>query len=125
MSNYQETEVTGTAYVRANQIIVANPLEGVKAISYMEEQVINLSDGEQIFRSAGGFQEPFTAENVGTEFPLLNPQTGEQLGPTMTFQGLYVALYSLYFFLAQRRDQALAEAQKPTPEPTPEDNPAE
>jgi hypothetical protein len=106
MSNYQETEVTGTAYVRANQIIVANPLEGVKAISYMEEQVINLSDGEQILRSAGGFQEPFTAENAGTEFPLINPQTGESIGQDMNYQSLYIAIYSLYVFLAQRRDAA-------------------
>ena len=120
MANYQETEVTGTVYVRSNQIIVANPLEGVRAISYMEEQVINLSDGEQIVRSAGGFQEPFTPENAGTVFPLVNPQTGEPLGQDMTYTGLYVALYSLYMFLAKRRDEAAAAPKpEPTPEPTP------
>ena len=118
---YKETEVTGASYTRSNQITIANPLEGVKAINYTEEQVINLSDGEQILRSVGGFQEPFTVENANTEFPLLNPQTGEPLGQDMTYQGLYVSLYSLYMFLAKRRDEAaVAPAPEPTPEPAPQ-----
>ena len=110
MANYQETEVTGTVYVRANQIIVANPLEGVKAISYMEEQVINLSDGDQIVRPQGGFQEPFTAENAMEVFPLVNPQTGDPVGASMRYMDVYVALYSLYVYLAKKRDEAIEQA---------------
>lgn len=102
--NYQETTLSGTSYIRSNSVQVANPLTGVKAISFMEEQVINLDGGEQIIRPQGGFQEPFTADNLLTEFALINPETGAPLGSTMTYQGLYVALYSLYFALATKRD---------------------
>jgi hypothetical protein len=39
-------------------------------------------------------------------FPLVNPETGEPLGQTMTHAQLYVALHSLYMHLAQERDAA-------------------
>ena len=115
MANYQETNVSGTSYTRANQIVVSNPLNGVKAISFMEEQVVNL-EGEQIFRQKGGIQEPFTAENIQEEFPLLNPEDGTPLGITTTYQQVYVTLYSLYMHLATKRDT-------PAPAPAPVEPP--
>lgn len=44
MADYQETTLSGTAYTRASQVVIANPLNGVKAVSFMEEQVVNLCD---------------------------------------------------------------------------------
>lgn len=107
MANYQETTLNGTSYVRSNHIIVSNPLDGVKAISFMEEQVLNL-EGEQVIRPKGGIQEPFTEDNLLSEFPLLNPETGEPLGTSVTYQQVYVTLYSLYMYLAKRRDESVA-----------------
>ena len=118
MSNYMQTNVSGTAYVRSSQVIVANPLVGTKAISFMEEQVVNL-DGEQIVRQRGGVQEPFTAENAGEVFQLINPQTGEALGSSASYQELYIMLHSLYLHLATKRDNLVVEA-APIPEVTPE-----
>lgn len=104
MANYKESTVSGTSYIRSHSVSVANPLNGVKAINFYEEQVINFADGEQMFKPFGGFQEPLTAENAVTEFALVNPVTGQDSGVKMTYQDLYVALYSLYVALAAKRD---------------------
>lgn len=105
MADYKQTTLAGTAYTRASSIVVDNPLTGVKGVNFIEEQVINLGD-EVMQRPQGGFHEPFTEENSGTEFPLRNPQTGEPLDATATYAQLYVMLHSLYFYLANRRDEA-------------------
>lgn len=112
MTDYKQTNIAGTAYTRANKVIVDNPLNGVKAITFVEEQVVNLGN-EQLIRPQGGIQEPLTADNMGTEFPLLNPLDGTPVGLSMTYEQVYVALHSLYFHVAKKRDRLAAEA---TPE---------
>ena len=128
MPDYKETTVAGTAYTRAHQVVIANPSVGTKAVSFYEEQVINLAD-EQIIRQQGGVQEPFTAENANEEFALINPVDGTPLGLTMEYKDVHVALHSLYFHVAAKRDAAVAAAAEaaalaaavvPTPEVTPE-----
>ena len=106
MPDYKETTLAGTAYTRAHQVVIANPLVGVKAVSFYEEQIVNLGD-EQMQRPQGGIQEPFTADNATEAFPLLNPVDGTPLGATMKYQDLYVALHSLYFHVAAKRDAAV------------------
>ena len=128
MPDYKETTVAGTAYTRAHQVVIANPSVGTKAISFYEEQVINLVD-EQIIRQQGGVQEPFTADNANEEFALVNPIDGTPLGMTMEYKDVHVALHSLYYHVAAKRDAAVAAAAEaaalaaaavPTPEVTPE-----
>lgn len=128
MPDYKETTVAGTAYTRAHQVVIANPSVGTKAISFYEEQVINLAD-EQIIRQQGGVQEPFTADNANEEFALVNPIDGTPIGMTMEYKDVHVALHSLYYHVAAKRDAAVAAAAEaaalaaavaPTPEVTPE-----
>lgn len=110
MANYKQTTVAGSSYVRANGVTITNG-EANKSIYFDEEKVINLGDGDVIRRPMGRVGSPFSAENAGTAFPLLNPETGEPLveGAQMTYEGLYAALYSLYIHLAKGRDEALAQ----------------
>ena len=128
MPDYKETTVAGTAYTRAHQVVIANPTVGTKAISFYEEQVINLVD-EQIIRQQGGVQEPFTADNANEEFALINPVDGMPIGMTMEYKDVHVALHSLYYHVAAKRDAAVAAAAEaaalaaavtPAPEATPE-----
>ena len=132
MPDYKETTVAGTAYTRAHQVVIANPSVGTKAVSFYEEQVINL-ENEQIIRQQGGVQEPFTADNANEEFALVNPVDGTPIGMTMEYKDVHVALHSLYYHVAAKRDAsvaaaaaaaaeaaALAAAVVPTPEVTPE-----
>lgn len=105
MANYKETNLAGTSYIRSHRVEVVNG-EVEKAIYFNEQKIINLDDGEVIRREAGSVGSEFTAENASTEFALLNPETGEVVGAPMTYQDVYVALYSLYIHLALERDAA-------------------
>ena len=121
MSNYKETTLAGTSYVRADRVTINNGLES-KGITFNEVELINLSNGETMTKSYGSVSESFSADNALTEFDLINPETGATLGTTMTYQDLYVAVYSLYFKLALERDafeaEQLAAAEAAANEPT-------
>lgn len=103
MSNYKETTIAGTSYVRADRVTINNGVES-KGITFNETEVINLSNGETMTKGAGSVSESFTADNATTAIPLINPETGADIGVSMTYQELYVAVYSLYFKLALERD---------------------
>jgi len=123
MANYQETTLAGMAYTRANSVEVSNG-EVRKSISFNEERVINLDDGEVIRKPAGQVWSPFTADNALTEFALLDTTTGAETGATMTYQDLYVALYSLYLHLANERDAYVAAQEAAATEEPPAEEPA-
>lgn len=107
MSNYQETNVTGSSYLRCSQVILENPLERTKGVTFDEERVYILSDGKKFTERNAALSEPFTPENAATEFQLLDPATGAQVGQTVSYQHVYAIMYSLYLHLAARRDEAL------------------
>jgi len=108
MANYKETTLAGTSYVRSNSVRINNGLDS-KSITFDETEVINLNNGETMSKSAGSVSESFTPENAQTEIKIINPETGADTGATMTYQDLYVAVYSLYFKLALERDAFEAE----------------
>jgi hypothetical protein len=107
MPNYQQSDIAGTKYTRSYQVNVQNGLSN-KAITFFEEQIINLDDGSVVQQKAGNVSESLTADNASTAFPLLDPETGQVIvqGATMTYSGVYAALYSLYIHLATERDAA-------------------
>jgi hypothetical protein len=107
-TNYKETSTIGTTYQRAYNVVIGNPRVGEKGIQFAEEQVATIGD-LTASTPVGVIEEPFTPENALTEFPLLNPVTNEPLDPpqTATYQDLYIMLFSLYYALAQKRDEAI------------------
>ena len=112
MQNYKETSISGTSYVRAREVTIANQLGGYKGIMYAEEHVSVF--GDKIMReNVGAIHQEFTAENASTEFPLLNPITNEPIGSTATFQDVYVLLFSLYYHMAAQRDAANEQSIQP------------
>ena len=116
MQNYKETTVSGTSYVRANEVSIKNALNGYKGIMFVEEEVSIL--GEKILReNVGPIHQEFSAENASTEFELLNPVTNEPIGSTATYQDVYVLLFSLYYHLAAARDAANETANEVTTQP--------
>ena len=105
MANYKETTVTGTSYQRAWRVEIENGLVD-KHIRFYEEVIAQLDAGHVVSEKVGvGVWSPFTAENMFTEFAVLNPETGEDTGATMTYADVYTALYSLYIYLAIARDE--------------------
>jgi hypothetical protein len=107
MSNYRETTLNGASWIRAYRVTAENPLQGQPYVRYDEEWAINPPEGAPITRRLGALDTEFTVENAGTSFQLINPVTMEVIpGATATYQDLYVLLYSLYWALAEARDNA-------------------
>ena len=129
MSDYQQTTVTGDSWVRARSVTINNPVIGTKMIAFQEEKALVAGEGDVLTRQLGGISETLTAENINTEFPVLNPETGEQVG-TATYAQVYAMLHSTYIFLAKRRDDAMAtppvvEPTNPAPVPEAPSNPTQ
>ena len=107
MSNYKETSAEGTTYTRARTVVLNNNLN-YKGIEFVEEKVTSLENGEVIQRGAGSVNEVFNADTIDTEFPLLNPETGEPVGSSIKYGEVYAIMFSLYMSLAVKRDVRVA-----------------
>ena len=103
--NYKESGVAGSEYTRCSQITIYNPLGGTPAAEFAEERVTLLA-GRKIAENAECVRVPF---DPAEEIALINPETGEPLGSSVTHAQLYVILFSLYLAKAQARDAANAE----------------
>lgn len=111
MSNYNETTITGTGWQRCHTVQIANPATGIKSVYFQEELIYNVGLPEPLSTYTGGCGTVFAA---GSAFPLLDVQTGEPTGSTMTHEQLYQAIYSLYMQTAKARDEEAAQpAQQP------------
>lgn len=110
MPNYNESNVTGTTWQRCYKIEVRNPYQGPKGAIFLEEEVTSLANGKIIQEPTTNMQELFDVPTKTIE--LVNPETGDLLGNSVTYQDVYVILYSLYMQLAAARDAA----QSPPPE---------
>lgn len=110
MTNYRELGVVGTSYVRGRSMYFENPLDNSPSVLIREERITNLAD-RTVYEPFNEIHKTVTDLNV--KFQMLNPQTNEPIPDMMmSYQDLYVAMYSLYWHLAQERD-AYAPPQPP------------
>lgn len=112
MPDYKQTTISGTSWQRAWRVECENPLQGQRQITFHEEQVLNAGN-QQVLTPVGSLRVQLTADNALTSFPLLDPDTGAQLG-TATYAQVYRMLHSLYIHTATQRDaQQLALQEQP------------
>jgi len=100
--NYKESSVTGSEYTRCQKIMIYNPLGGQPMLEFDEERATILAD-RTLTERVGGLRVAF---DPAEEIALINPETGEPLGSSVTHAQLYVILFSLYIGKAQARDAA-------------------
>ena len=110
--NYKQTTISGTSWTRCRTVTITNPLPGhgpVQGITgveqgptafFQEEKVVSI-DGVQSTSDTGSCRKAF--DPVAT-IPMLNPETGEATGATVTHAELYAILFSLYMQTAVERD---------------------
>ena len=110
--NYKETALAGTSWVRCRAITITNPLAGTEETDqrtgllvgptafFTEEKVVTM-DGADLRVPSGYCSKAFNPEDTIT---LINPETGEVTGATVTHGALYEILYSLYMQTALERD---------------------
>lgn len=107
--NYNESSVAGSEYTRCKQITIYNPLGGQPMVEFAEERATLLA-GRTITENAAGLRVPVDPAEI---IELINPETGEQLGSSVTHMQIYVMLFSLYIAKAQARDAKAAEPPAP------------
>jgi hypothetical protein len=103
MPNYKEKQVVGNRYLRSNGVYIRNELGESPSITFSEQEIIFIDGSTPVKRDITSLIEIMSEEKYTTEFPLLNPVTGEQIG-TAKYQDIYVMLHSLYYYLADVRD---------------------
>lgn len=102
MAEYRETNVTGSSYQRGRSMYFENPKGSTPSLLIREERVTELADRET-FEPCGEILK--TVNDLSVVFQIRDPQTNEVIeGQSMTYQDLYVALFSLYWHLAEERD---------------------
>ena len=124
--NYKQTNETGTVYTRCYQVSIDNGLNKNPIVSMHEEEVFTIGTNT-ITRPGRFLQKSYNASEV---IELVNPETGEPIGQSVSHQELFVMMYSLWLATAKEHDEAeanfvpidevQAEELPPNPEPTPE-----
>lgn len=106
MANYKETSGSATTWTRANRVMILNPFEAdaAKQISFFEETVAKM--GDTIIKSDSGYTSTYYVPDKQVE--LLDPQSGQPTGKTITQAEIYQAIYSMYITAAKARDLAIA-----------------
>lgn len=108
MANYRESTISGTQYVRCAGIEVVNHYGKLPRVIFREERVRVFGEDDVVRESVGQIEMPYDGSRT---IPLVNPATGEPTGQTVTWQDMYVMLYSAYLAEALDRDaQSLADA---------------
>lgn len=111
MSDYKETDIVGKAWTRCHKITIQNVRGVAPSVHFSEERVLQLENDQEVRQGLGDLDSAF---DPSKQIPLLNPETGEPLGKTATYQEAYVLLYSAYIAAAKQRDE---DAVRPEPEP--------
>jgi hypothetical protein len=102
MANYKESNVTGVTWQRCNRIDIRNPYEEAKFAVFLEEEITDLGNDKIVKTPLGQILADFT--DPTTVVNLINPETGDSLESSVTYQDIYVMLHSLYIQLATLRD---------------------
>lgn len=123
--DFRQSECAGSRWRRSNHGEFNNPYGGTPWIKFDWEDRIVLGNGQTIGTPAPSTLRYF--DNPDTELELLNPQTGEQIGKTITHGFVYMVLFSLArdtALLQEAEDRRAAEAeasfgQEEDPDPHP------
>ena len=114
MTNYVQTQDAGDIYVRAKSIILNNPKDGVKSVTFSREQIVNLKDGNFIPSDLSAIVGNFDNDELAKTLTLYHPLTMEKLGEKNIgelAQQLEIWLFSYMVELDKRQQQP------PTDEP--------
>lgn len=101
MADYKQTSISGTAWQRAQMIIISNHLGQLPTVTYQEEAIIALNDGN-IQKPIGSFG--YQIDPTG-EIDLVDMETLEKTGETINVALVHQALFSDYINRAKARDE--------------------
>ncbi|NDI85089.1 hypothetical protein [Undibacterium crateris] len=100
--NYRQTNLSGVSYRRCMRFVAENSFGQTPTVHFLEEDRVVLGDksiGNQVDSIIVQFVDP------QKKFPLINQETGEETGKTMTHAEFHQACASLYLSSAKERDE--------------------
>ena len=112
MTNYVQTQDAGDIYVRAKSIILNNPKDGVKSVTFSREQIVNLKDGNFIPSDLSAIVGNFDDDELTKTLTLYHPLTMEKLGEKNIgelAQQLEIWLFSYMVELDKRQQKPLTD----------------
>lgn len=103
MADYKEQIITGqySEYQRANKVIITNELNQIPIIDFLEEVIATLPSGQRLVIKRDKCDDMMG--DPSEQFDMLNPLDDSVIG-TGTYQQAYVLLYSIYRYVAAKRD---------------------
>lgn len=101
-SNYKQSDIAGTQWVRVRSVDIQNPYAGNATVTFKEEKIAQV--GTEAINIPFSAQPLFDVINPEREINLINPATGEPIGQVVTEGFLYMAIFSKYMELAKKRD---------------------
>jgi len=103
MMNYKESQIQGSTWQRCKTVTIVNPHSstGQVPVAYFQEEAAVSFGGTTILTERGSCQLSFDPQ---AEIDVIDPQTGDPTGETVTHGHLYKLLFSLYMDAAKKRD---------------------
>lgn len=102
MANYNETPVVGSTWTRCSSIYISNTYGVTRNITFGEQQLIVIENQPPLVVNTN--TSCATQFDATANIEILDPETGDPTGQTVTQQELYNILYSLYIATAKARD---------------------
>uniref|UniRef100_A4WS55 Uncharacterized protein n=1 Tax=Cereibacter sphaeroides (strain ATCC 17025 / ATH 2.4.3) TaxID=349102 RepID=A4WS55_CERS5 len=90
--------IAGESYRRCHQIIIDNPLDRAPAITFGQETIIGTGAGEVLHVPMAPISLAF---DPAVEIPIVDPQTGQPTGATISQAEVYALIYSAYIAAAE------------------------
>lgn len=107
MPLYNESRETVTKEIvtfdRAYRVTINYPNKGTPSIKFEEEKIRRVDGQDSSMGRLGSLEEVLTEENIDEEYDLISPVDGSKIG-TAKYGDVQALLYSLYFYLATKRD---------------------
>lgn len=101
MAEYREAAVDGIRFTRPRMFILQNPFGDGALWRFTEEEITVVDDVQVAQRPEAGIDAALSAASVVT---LRDPSIGATTGGTITEAAIFLALWSLWYQLAQARD---------------------
>lgn len=89
-----QTPIAGEAYTRCNQVIIDNPLGKSPTVMFGQETIVGMDNGSVLHLPIQPVPLPF---DPGAVIAVINPETGEFTGQTVTQADVYALIFSAYF----------------------------
>lgn len=88
-----QTPVAGESFIRCPQVVIDNRLGVTPTVTFHRERIVGLEGADPIRQPMSPRPLPF---DPAASVPVLNPETGEPTGATITQGELYALVYSVF-----------------------------